>query len=88
MNGTISINVTNLKSIYGPIKAVDRLSFTVKAGSIFGMLGPNGAGKTTTIEMIVGLTKRSAGEINILGYSLDQDWGGNQRKSSVCNSNP
>lgn len=74
MNETISINVTNLKKYYGPIKAIDGLSFTVKAGSIFGMLGPNGAGKTTTIEMIVGLTKRSAGEINILGYSLDQDW--------------
>ncbi len=43
--------------------AVDRLSFTIPDGEVFGLLGPNGAGKTTTISMIVGLLRPSSGRI-------------------------
>ena len=46
------IKVENLVKIYGPIRAVDGLSFEVAQGGVFGMLGPNGAGKTTTVEII------------------------------------
>lgn len=68
-----SIIVTELKKYYGSTKAVDGISFEVKAGTIFGMLGPNGAGKSTTIETLVGLNKRNSGEIKILGLDPEYD---------------
>lgn len=53
--------------------AVDNISFSVNNGEIFGFLGPNGAGKSTTIKAIVGLIKKSSGEINIDGIRLEDD---------------
>ena len=52
---------------YGDFTAVDRLSFEVRRGEIYGLLGPNGAGKTTTILMLLGLTEPTAGEARVLG---------------------
>jgi ABC-2 type transport system ATP-binding protein len=51
----------------GAVRAVDRLTLTVRPGEIFGFLGPNGAGKTTTIKMIVGILKPDAGRILVDG---------------------
>ena len=48
------IEVNQLTKRYGPLTAVDQLSFSVKPGEVLGFLGPNGAGKTTTMRMIVG----------------------------------
>ena len=45
------IEVENLVKKFNKVKAVDNISFSVKAGEIFGFLGPNGAGKTTTINI-------------------------------------
>lgn len=53
--------------------AVDNIFFDVNNGEIFGFLGPNGAGKSTTIKAIVGLIKKSSGEINIDGIRLEDD---------------
>ncbi len=53
--------------------AVDNISFAVNNGEIFGFLGPNGAGKSTTIKAIVGLIKKSKGEISIDGIKLEDD---------------
>jgi sodium transport system ATP-binding protein len=50
------------------IVAVDRLSFTVPVGEVYGLLGPNGAGKTTTIRMIVGLLRPDAGYAEVAGF--------------------
>jgi sodium transport system ATP-binding protein len=50
------------------IVAVDRLSFVVSAGEVYGLLGPNGAGKTTTIRMIVGLLRPDHGYAEVAGY--------------------
>ena len=50
----MNIRIENLSKNYGPQKAVDNLSFEVKAGEILGFLGPNGAGKSTTMKMITG----------------------------------
>jgi ABC-2 type transport system ATP-binding protein len=63
------IEVEQMTKIYGKIKAVDDISFSVKKGEIFGMLGPNGAGKTTTIECVIGLKKYEIGQINVLGIN-------------------
>src|SRR5918994_586665 len=55
------IVVEGLTKRYGSVKAVDELSFAVRAGAVTGFLGPNGAGKTTTLKMIVGLARPTAG---------------------------
>ena len=48
--------------------AVDRISFSVSAGEVYGLLGPNGAGKTTTLRMILGLLKPTSGETEVAGF--------------------
>jgi len=63
----IPVEVSSLKKSYGPIKAVDGISFTVSQGEIFALLGPNGAGKTTTIEILEGLRKNDEGAVKVLG---------------------
>jgi ABC-2 type transport system ATP-binding protein len=54
---------------FGPVRAVDELSFTVEPGSVTGFLGPNGAGKTTTLRMLLGLITPDAGSATIGGRS-------------------
>jgi sodium transport system ATP-binding protein len=55
-----------------PIVAVDRLSFAVSAGEVYGLLGPNGAGKTTTIRMIVGLLQPDDGYAEVAGFRTSE----------------
>ena len=55
------IEVDELTRRFGPLTAVDRLSFTVRPGQVTGFLGPNGAGKTTTMRIILGLDAPTAG---------------------------
>jgi ABC-2 type transport system ATP-binding protein/sodium transport system ATP-binding protein len=54
------------------IQAVDRLSFAVPAGEVYGLLGPNGAGKTTTIRMIVGLLRPDSGWAEVAGFRTSE----------------
>jgi ABC-2 type transport system ATP-binding protein len=61
------IVVAGLTKSYGPVRAVDDLTFTVEPGSITGFLGPNGAGKTTTLRMLLGLVRPDAGTATIGG---------------------
>jgi ABC-2 type transport system ATP-binding protein len=58
---------------YGTVVAVDGLDLDVRTGECFGLLGPNGAGKTTTIEILEGLLKPDAGEVEILGLRWGND---------------
>jgi ABC-2 type transport system ATP-binding protein len=62
-----AIEVESLSKIYGEVRAVDEISFSVEEGEVYGLLGPNGAGKTTTIKMVTTLTKPSSGSIRVLG---------------------
>lgn len=55
------------------IVAVDRLSFTVQRGEVYGLLGPNGAGKTTTLRMILGLLRPTSGFAAVDGIRSDRD---------------
>ncbi|MCK5577477.1 MAG: ABC transporter ATP-binding protein [Dehalococcoidales bacterium] len=66
------IEVEHLKKSYGPIRAVDDISFQVSQGEVFGMLGPNGAGKTTTVEMIEGLRVADSGKISVFGLDINK----------------
>ncbi len=59
----MSVIVQNLTKIYGPQKAVDNISFTVKPGEIVGFLGPNGAGKSTTMKVSTGYIPPTAGTV-------------------------
>jgi ABC-2 type transport system ATP-binding protein len=68
-----AIQVSGLKKAYGPVKAVDGVSFEVFAGEIFGLVGPNGAGKTTTIECLEGLRRPDGGEVRVLGLDPRRD---------------
>jgi ABC-2 type transport system ATP-binding protein len=61
------IVASGLTKVFGEIKAVDSLSFTVEPGSVTGFLGPNGAGKTTTLRMILGLAAPTSGTGTISG---------------------
>jgi len=61
------IAVENLVKDFGPHRAVDHLSFSVRAGEVFGLLGPNGAGKTTTIRLLNGLYHPQTGSSRIFG---------------------
>ncbi len=69
------ISVRDLTKSFGEIKAVQGISFEVRAGEIFAFLGPNGAGKTTTIKMLTTLLKPTSGQIRLNGFdpSIDQD---------------
>jgi ABC-2 type transport system ATP-binding protein len=59
-----------LTRTFGPFVAVDRVSFEVRPGEIFGFLGSNGAGKTTTIRMLCGLLAPSSGSASVLGFDV------------------
>ncbi len=63
------IETNELTKMYQNDVAVDRLSFTVNEGEIFGFLGPNGAGKTTTLLMLLGLTEPTSGTARVLGLN-------------------
>jgi ABC-2 type transport system ATP-binding protein len=63
------IETLGLTKYYGQEAAVDKLSFAVQQGEIFGFLGPNGAGKTTTILMLLGLTEPSRGDARVFGFN-------------------
>ncbi len=67
------ISVAGLTKRYGPVTAVDGISFQVERGELFGFLGPNGAGKTTTINILTGLAKPDAGTIRIDGLDCTRD---------------
>src|SRR5438309_11853857 len=65
MSFVLSLN--NIVKSFGPVRAVDGVSFTVRRGTITGLLGRNGAGKTTTIRTITGIFMPDSGSIDWLG---------------------
>ena len=69
-NSGVAVRVANLEKRFGRFVAVDRISFSVKRGEIFGFLGPNGAGKSTTIRMLCGIITPTAGEGTVAGHDI------------------
>ena len=65
----IVLEVENVTKLYGDFRAVDKVSFSIPAGEIYGFLGPNGAGKTTTIRMMLEILEPTEGTIRIFGSS-------------------
>ncbi len=64
---TSVVDVVDFRKTYGDFVAVDRISFDVHQGEIFGLLGPNGAGKTTTLECLEGLRTPDGGSLRVAG---------------------
>src|SRR5688500_2131527 len=62
-----AIVLNNVTKRFGGVAAVDRLSLSVPAGSIYGFIGPNGSGKTTTLRMIMHILLPDEGTIEVLG---------------------
>lgn len=83
---TAIIEVDNLVKAFGPVRAVDGLSFIVEEGTITGLLGPNGAGKTTTIQMLLDLITPTSGTIRI----FDREYSRNRQEilASINFSSP
>ena len=59
-----------LERVFGDLRAVDGISFTVEQGEVFALLGPNGCGKSTTIRMLCGILAPSGGRGEVLGYDV------------------
>lgn len=64
------IEIDGISKSFGSLKALDRVSFSVKNGEIVGYVGLNGAGKTTTIRICVGVLNPDSGDVKIDGYSI------------------
>ncbi len=63
----IVVEARQLTKHFGPVVAVDDLTFDVRRGEVFGFLGPNGAGKTTTIRLCLDLVRPTSGSVRVLG---------------------
>lgn len=74
------IEVEKVSRSFGPFRAVDDISFSVRKGEIVGLLGPNGAGKTTTMRMITGFLVPTSGSIKIDGTDIELDPESSKRK--------
>ena len=66
------IEIKNLSKHFGPITAVDGVSFRVEPGTVLGFLGPNGAGKSTTMKMLTGFLHPSGGSAVVCGFDVGQ----------------
>lgn len=65
-----AIEVENLSKVFGDFAAVNKISFEVGKGEIFGFLGANGAGKTTAMKMLIGISSPSSGKAKVAGFDV------------------
>jgi ABC-2 type transport system ATP-binding protein len=70
MSADLAIQVSDLSKRFGKFVAVDRVSFEVQRGEVFGFLGPNGSGKSTTIRMLCGILLPSSGVGRVAGFDV------------------
>ena len=56
------LKLNNLTKHFGPVKAVNDLSFTIEKGNVYGILGPNGSGKSTTLGIVLNVVNKTSGE--------------------------
>ncbi|MBP0014100.1 MAG: ABC transporter ATP-binding protein [Roseofilum sp. SBFL] len=78
-----AVSLENVCKVYNKTPVVERLSFTIQPGEMFGLLGPNGAGKSTTIRMLTTLTRPTDGQIEVAGYNVVQQGQQVKRKIGV-----
>lgn len=73
MSDTPQLEVQGLGKVYGSVRAVSDLSFSLAPGEIVGLVGPNGAGKTSTLRCIAGIIPPTSGTIRICGFDLARE---------------
>ena len=73
MNPEPAIQVADLSKRFGRFVAVDRVTFDVQRGEVFGFLGPNGSGKSTTIRMLCGILSPTSGTGRVAGFDVARD---------------
>lgn len=69
-----AIKIEGLTKEYNGLTALDKIDLDVGEGEFFGLLGPNGAGKTTTINILSGLCNKTAGDVQLFGHDLIQEY--------------
>jgi ABC-2 type transport system ATP-binding protein len=74
-DASVPVAVRDLTKVYGPITAVDHISFRLDPATTVALLGGNGAGKTTTIAMLLGLVMPTAGEVRVFGADISRNRG-------------
>jgi ABC-2 type transport system ATP-binding protein len=67
-----AVELSHITKTFGPVRAVDDVSFSLEAGELFGLLGPNGAGKTTCLRIMLDIFKPDAGSVAILGGPISE----------------
>jgi ABC-2 type transport system ATP-binding protein len=70
---TSLLDIRNLTKRFGPITAVDDLSFSVDRGEVLGFLGPNGAGKSTTMKIVTGYLPPTSGSVTVAGFDVARE---------------
>ncbi len=80
------VQVLKLEKSFGDFKAVNKISFEVEKGEIFGVLGPNGAGKSTTLNMLATLIEPTSGTAVINGFDIKKDTKKVQEIIGLCTS--
>jgi len=78
------IAAQHLRKRFGPLVAVDDLSFSVVGGECFGILGPNGAGKTSTIRMVYGFSPLTEGSLQVFGLDVTREARAIKARIGVC----
>jgi ABC-2 type transport system ATP-binding protein len=73
MTASLAIDVRDLTKTFGRFTAVDRVSFAVRPGEVFGFLGPNGSGKSTTIRMLCGILLPTSGTARVGGHDVARE---------------
>jgi ABC-2 type transport system ATP-binding protein len=74
-DASVPVAVRDLTKVYGPITAVDHISFRLHPATTVALLGGNGAGKTTTIAMLLGLVMPTSGEVRVFGADISRNRG-------------
>ena len=67
------IKINNLTKMFGDFTALNNVNLEVNQGEIYGFIGPNGAGKTTTIRILLGILKRTTGEVKVFNKDAWHD---------------
>jgi ABC-2 type transport system ATP-binding protein len=67
------IEIKHLTKDFGPLRAVDDITFSVARGEVLGFLGPNGAGKSTTMKMVTGFLSPTSGKASIAGHDIEDE---------------